>query len=137
MLSSWTFWYSGVSGACCARPHALVGSYLMAWPPRRGLMTSHWPLQLGYFASSAALTADVVVSAIASAAANATAPVMRRSNMISLLRFAFLLRDRDERDVCPRRDRIHRLHAVWNGSPARDSLALLLLSARTRLAESP
>src|SRR5712671_662319 len=72
MLSSWTFWYSGVSGACCAGPHALVGSNLIAWPPRRGLMTSHWPFQLGYFASSAARAPPIVSI---SAAANANAPV--------------------------------------------------------------
>src|SRR6266852_4760600 len=72
MLSSWTFRYSGVSGACCAGPHALVGSNLIAWPPRRGLMGSHWPLQLGYFASSAACARPMVTNT-ATANANARA----------------------------------------------------------------
>src|SRR5260370_33259653 len=72
MLSSWTFWYSDVSGACCAGPHALVGSNLIAWPPRRGLIGSHWPFQFGYFASSAARAPPI--DSI-SAMANANAPV--------------------------------------------------------------
>src|SRR5712671_2951254 len=75
MLSSWTFWYSGVSGACCAGPHALVGSNLIAWPPRRGLMTSHWPFQLGYFASSAARAPPI---GSISVTANANAPAELR-----------------------------------------------------------
>src|SRR5262249_32283268 len=75
MLSSWTFLYSGVSGACCAGPHALVGSNLIAWPPKRGLMGSHWPFQLGYFASSAARAPPI--DSI-SATANANAPVELR-----------------------------------------------------------
>src|SRR5260221_14070073 len=78
MLSSWTFRYSDVSGACCAGPHALVGSNFIAWPPRRGLMASHWPFQLGYFASSAARAPPIVSM---SAAANANAPVELRYNM--------------------------------------------------------
>src|SRR5260370_1434933 len=72
MLSSWTFWSSDVSGACCAGPHALVGSNLIAWPPRRGLIGSHWPFQFGYFASSAARAPPI--DSI-SAMANANAPV--------------------------------------------------------------
>src|SRR6266700_5445736 len=84
MLSSWTFWYSGVSGACCAGPQALVGSNLITWPPRRGLMVSHWPLQLGYFASSAACAPPIVA---VSAAANANAPVKLGYDMLSLPAF--------------------------------------------------
>src|SRR6266700_1575544 len=70
MLSSRTFWYSGVSGACCAGPQALFGSYFITWPPRRRLMACHWPFQFGYFASSAARTPPIVmVNAAASAIA--------------------------------------------------------------------
>src|SRR6202049_5139768 len=85
MLSSSTFRYSGVSGACCAGPHGLVGSNLIAWPPRRGLTVSHWPFQLGYFASSAA-RATPIVSASAAASANAqkNAALELRCNMVIL-----------------------------------------------------
>src|SRR6266851_5983006 len=75
MLSSWTFRYSGVSGACCAGPQALVGSNLIAWPPKRGLMASHSPFQLGYFASSAACAPPIIAII---AAANAKAAVELR-----------------------------------------------------------
>src|ERR1700722_11189347 len=116
MLSSWTFWYSGVSGACWARPHALVGSNLMAWPPRRGLMTSHWPFQLGYFASSAALAPAVIISAAASATTTAFAPVELRSNMKSLLAFLRIaLVGRDKRPTAATASRIHRRHGAGNG----------------------
>src|SRR5437660_5337448 len=82
MLSSWTFRYSGVSGACCAGPHALVGSNLIAWPPRRGLIGSHWPFQLGYFASSAARAPPI--DSI-SATANANAPAELRYDIKYIL----------------------------------------------------
>src|SRR5262249_62283462 len=89
MLSSSTFWYSGVSGASWARPQALVGSNLMACPPRRGLMASHCPFQLGYFISAAAskLTGRVVaIEAGASAPTNASArdPAERRCDLLLL-----------------------------------------------------
>src|SRR5712671_7908105 len=103
MLSSWTFWYSGVSGACCAGPHALVGSNLIAWPPRRGLMTSHWPFQLGYFASSAA-RAPPIVSISAAANANALAE-LRYDITYPPLRCRLL--DRDRRNIHAAADRIH------------------------------
>src|SRR6516165_11341523 len=101
MLSSWTCRYSGVSGACCAGPHALVGSNLIAWPPRRGLMGSHWPFQLGYLASSAACAAPMVTT---SAAANANAPVELRYD-ISILPCGLL--DRDRRNIHAAASRIH------------------------------
>src|SRR5258707_12746100 len=60
MLSSRTFLYSGVNGACCAGPAALVGSNFTGdWPPNGGLMASHWPFQFGYFASSHARASAV------------------------------------------------------------------------------
>src|SRR5580700_4683835 len=75
MLSSWIFLYSGVSGASCAGPKALYGSNLIDWPPRRGLTVSHWPLQLGYFASAACAPLVAPPMVIISAAASANAPV--------------------------------------------------------------
>src|SRR5438477_10601710 len=84
MLSSKTFWYSGVSGASCAGPEALVGSNFMIWllAPRGGLIAFHSPFQLGYFASSAARAPPI---AVISAAASARIPVELRYNMIMLL----------------------------------------------------
>src|ERR1700724_2294002 len=84
MLSSRTFWYSGVSGACCAGPHGLVGSNLIAWPPRRGLTVSHWPFQLGYFASSAARATPIVAVTAASANAPKNTALEVRCNMVIL-----------------------------------------------------
>src|SRR5262245_55567111 len=80
MLSSSTFWYSGVSGACWPGPQGLVGSKVTRWPPRPGVMIRfHWPFQLGYFASSACAAPSVMVSAVAIAMAEL------RSGMLFLL----------------------------------------------------
>src|SRR5579863_809575 len=73
MLSSWTFWYSGVSGACWAGPNGLLGSNLTPWPPSRGLIASHWPFQFGYFGASAACAAPI--DAITAANTNARGAV--------------------------------------------------------------
>src|ERR1700681_1010542 len=85
MLSSWIFLYSGVSGASCAGPKGLYGSNLIDWPPRRGLTVSHWPLQLGYFASAACAPLTIAVDAVPiSAAASAATPVELPYDMIIL-----------------------------------------------------
>src|SRR5260370_2574802 len=110
MLSSWTFWYSDVSGACCAGPHALVGSNLIAWPPRRGLIGSHWPFQLGYFASSAARAPPI--DSI-SATANAHAPVELRYDIKYPPPRCRLL-DRNRRNIHATANRIHRRRGAWN-----------------------
>src|ERR1700674_5510629 len=110
MLSSWIFWYSGVSGACCAGPKALVGSNFTRWPPRRGLIASHWPFQLGYFASLAACTPPIVTN---SAAASANAPVELPYNIMLLPELSDSLLDRDGIHL---KTRIHRLRRVWNDS---------------------
>jgi hypothetical protein len=55
------------SAACCAGPKALFGSNLTLWPPRRGLMVSHWPFQLGYFASLAACAPPTITISAAAA----------------------------------------------------------------------
>ena len=63
MLSSRTFWYSGVSGACCPLPQGFDWSN-EGWPPAvkpvpplpgsrpafRGTQRAHAPFQLGYLA---------------------------------------------------------------------------------------
>src|SRR6202521_3139440 len=111
MLSSWIFWYSGVSGACCAGPNALVGSNFTPCPPRRGLIASHWPFQLGYFASLAARAPPIV---IISAAASTNVPVELRYNMIFLPAFSdsFLM----AMDATFSSNRIYHLHRTWNGA---------------------
>src|SRR5580700_1317364 len=81
MLSWWTFWYSGVSGACCAGPNALFGSNFTPWPPSLGLIASHWPFQLGYFKPSAACALPTVTI---SAAASANTPAELAYVMIIL-----------------------------------------------------
>src|SRR5258708_5155813 len=111
MLSSCTFRYSRVSRACCAGPHALVGSNLIAWPRRRGLMASHWPFQLGYFASSAAPAPPIVST---SAAANTNAAVELRYDMsIPPLRLSDRLVAIDA-NIHATMNRIHRRSGAWN-----------------------
>src|SRR5438477_7517549 len=73
-LASKIFWYSGVSGACCARPGGLVWSH---WLPMRGGFF-HWPDQSGYLVSSNAC-------AVAPMIKSAMAPTAIRSNMLSSL----------------------------------------------------
>src|ERR1700739_2301559 len=94
MLCSKTFWYSGVSGASCPRPHGLVWSCDGCPPavkPPLGSRTEpggnqrvHAPFQSRYFAASAAQDAPVIITmAIAAAAA---ALVELRNRMIILPR---------------------------------------------------
>src|SRR5580700_1162960 len=81
-LFSKTFWYSGVSGACCARPHGFAGSNpVPAWPtiPGTGCF-NHCPSRSGYFASSKARAA---VPAAPSAAASTIVPSGLRQSMAS------------------------------------------------------
>src|SRR5262249_16430928 len=86
MLASRTFWYSGVSGACCPRPQGLVGSNA-GWPPTPGMRTpTHWPHRSGYFASSNARTTDEVATS-----ANPIAPSTLRYCMVFLLVIDFSL----------------------------------------------
>src|SRR5882762_8740920 len=74
-------WYSGVSGACCASPSDLFGSY-DGWPlsPATGTRR-HSPFHCGYFDSSNARAPDMVVSTAAARAIRAMEP---RSSMTVL-----------------------------------------------------
>src|SRR5262245_45751929 len=73
-LSSRTFWYSGVSGACWLRPAGLPGSKVPA------LFLTHWPFQSG----NCALSAWAPAIAAASAHARASAPIECRQAMTVL-----------------------------------------------------
>ena len=81
MLSARTFWYSGVSGACCPKPHGLVWSN-DGCPPSPGTTNrAHAPRQSGYFASAAC--APPIGS---TNAATAMAPINPRQSMVNLPR---------------------------------------------------
>src|SRR6516162_6967335 len=66
-LASKRAWYSGVSGGCCAGPHALVGSKTLPRPWRTPSVIAlgprrHIPFKSGYFVSSNADAATIVDS---------------------------------------------------------------------------
>src|ERR1700722_18106851 len=72
-------WYSGVSGACCARPMGLVVSHGL--PPRPAVGLRHWLSQSGY-----RLSLDAGAHPLAaSVAARASAATAFRSGMMASL----------------------------------------------------
>src|SRR5215510_2243691 len=82
MLASRIAWYSGVSGASCPLPQALVWS-CDGWPGSPGTENrDHWPRQSGYFFSSAPCAAPIVSAA---AKAITIAAVQLRTDMIASL----------------------------------------------------